>query len=391
MTRLTGLNQGALLASMSNMMPQQMVGRLLSLAHDSSENGRLQLVTELVDLFSRQDITMEVREQYLVNEIVDALVANAQTNVRQQLAERVAPSATAPRKLILTLAHDDITVARPVLRASPILTDSDLISLIATQGLDHARTIAVRDSVSEALADALVVTGDIDVMLNLAENLGAKLSPKAMTAMVQAARFAEKLCQPLLERPDMSKDNASQLYWWVAPELRRFALQRFGVEVGQIDQSLEQTVDDLLARYALDKNEDQVMQQVADWLLQRDIKSPKCLVQILRLGHFRLFSIMLGRVTGLSLELADIIVREMGGRSLAVACRALGLEKAQFVSVFLLSRGARADEQIVPPRELNNALLAFDRLNQPVAQQLIETWRRDPSYLLDRAKQNGNA
>ena len=125
--------------------------------------------------------------------------------------------------------------------------------------------------------------------------------------------------------------------------------------------------------------------------MQRDIKSPKCLVQILRLGHFRLFSIMLGRVTGLSLELADIIVREMGGRSLAVACRALGMEKAQFVSVFLLSRGARADEQIVPPRELNNALLAFDRLNQPVAQQLIETWQRDPSYLLDRARQSGNA
>ncbi len=391
MTRLTGLNQGALLASMSSMMPQQMVGRLLTLAHDSSESGRLQLVTELVDLFSRQDIAMEAREQYLVNEIVDALVANAQTNVRQQLADRVAPSATAPRKLILTLAHDDIAVARPVLRSSPILTDSDLISLIATQGLDHARTIAVRDSVSEALADALVVTGDIDVMLNLAENLGAKLSPKAMSAMVQAARFAEKLCQPLLERPDMSKENASQLYWWVAPELRRFALQRFGVEVGQIDHSLEQTVDDLLARYALDKNEDQVMVQVADWLMQRDIKSPKCLVQILRLGHFRLFSIMLGRVTGLSLELADIIVREMGGRSLAVACRALGMEKAQFVSVFLLSRGARADEQIVPPRELNNALLAFDRLNQPVAQQLIETWQRDPSYLLDRARQSGNA
>lgn len=391
MTRLTGLNQGALLASMSTMMPQQMVGRLLSLAHDNSENGRLQLVTELVDLFSRPDIAMEAREQYLVNEIVDALVANAQTNVRQQLAERVAPSTTAPRKLILTLAHDDITVARPVLRQSPILTDSDLISLVATEGLDHARTIAVRESVSEALADALVVTGDIDVMLNLAENLGAKLSPKAMSAMVQAARFAEKLCQPLLERPDMSKENAGQLYWWVAPELRRLALQRFGVEVGQVDQSLEQTVDDLLARYTLDKNEDHVMLQVADWLLQRDIKSPKCLVQILRLGHFRLFSIMLGRVTELPLELADIIVREMGGRSLAVACRAMGMEKAQFVSVFLLSRGARTDEQIVHPRELNNALLAFDRLNQAVAQQLIETWRRDPSYLLDRAKQNGNA
>ncbi len=387
MTRLTDSYQGADVAAMSHMMPQQAINRLIALAHDNSESGRTLLVTELVNLFDRRDVDLNNREQLMINEIVDELINNAQLIVRQQLAEKLAPSNKTPRKLVMTLAKDHIDVARPVLAYSPVLTDSDLVTLVVSQDIDHARAIATRAAISEALADALVVTGDIGIMQTLAENMGAKLSPKALSAMVSAARFAENLCRPVLERPEMTPEKASQLYWWVAPEMRRFALQRFGVAVGQVEQSLEQTIDDLLNRYTLDKNEDHVMQQVADWLLERGIKAPKNVVQILRLGHFRLFSIMLSRLINLPIALCDIIVTEMGGRSLAVVCRALAMEKPQFVSVFLLSRGARGGEQIVHPRELNNALLAFDRLNPAVAQQLIETWRRDPSYLQDRARQ----
>jgi len=373
--------------AMSPIMPQQAIGRLMTLARDSSEDGRTRLVTELATLCDRSDVDLNSREQIMLNDIVDELVSSAQPVVRQKLAEYLAPSASAPRRLIMTLAGDQIEVSRPILSKSPILTDSDLVTLVVTQGIDHARAIAIRASIGEAVVDALVVTGDITVMQSVAENMGAKISPKAMTALVNAARFAERLCQPVLDRPEMTVEKAAQLYWWIAPEMRRAALQRFGVAVGQAEVSLEQTIDDLLTRYELDKNEDHVMQQVADWLMERDIKSAKTLAHILRLGHFRLFSIVLSRLIDLPLNLTDIVITEMGGRSLAVVCRALAMEKPNFVSIFLLSRGARGGEQIVHPRELNNALLAFDRLNPTVAEQLLTTWRQDPSYLLDRAKQ----
>lgn len=355
--------------------------KLLTLAHDRSEQGRSNLVSELVTLFDRKDIALGQREQILINEIVEGLISNAQLNVRQQLAEKLAPSRTTPRKLLLSLAGDSIEVARPILTQSPVLTDSDLVTLVVTQGVDHARAIALRAEIGEALVDALVVTGDLEVMQNVAENLGAKISPKAMQALVNAARFAERLSRPLLERPELTPETASQLYWWIAPELRRMAVKRFGVAVGQGSQTLEQTVDDLLSRYDLEKGQDQTMIQVAEWLIERDIKNTKTLVQVLRLGHFRLFNIMLGRLTELPLTTTDRIVTELGGRSLAVVCKAMNMEKPQFVSIFLLSRGARGGEQIVHPRELNSALAAFDRLTQPVAQQLVDSWRKDPSYL----------
>lgn len=374
---------------MSQMMSQQAVTRLLTLAHDRTEQGRGALVTELATLFDQAETSLSVREQTLVNEIVDGLISGAQVSMRQQLADRLAPSKTAPRKLLMTLANDRIEVARPILTQSLVLTDSDLVTLVVTQGIDHARAVALRAEIGEALVDALIVTGDLTVMKSVAENLGAKISPKAMNALVGAARFAEQLCQPVLARPELNADTAAKLYWWVAPELRRLAVKRFGVAVGQADHALEQTVDDLLSRYEAEKNEDQIMTQVADWLEARDLNTAKTLVQVLRLGHFRLFGILLGRLTNLALDLIDMIVTEAGGRSLAVASRAIGVEKPQFVSLFLLSQGARGSAQIVHPRELNQALLAFDRLTPPVARQLLDNWRRDPSYLLNRALGKG--
>lgn len=370
-------------------MSQQAVNKLLTLAHDRTEQGRGTLVTELVNLFDTAQVTLSVRELTLVNEIVDGLIGNAQVAVRQQLAERLAPSPTAPRRLLMALAGDQIEVAQPVLTQSVVLTDSDLVTLVITHGVDHARAVALRAEIGEALVDALVVTGDLTVMQSVAENLGAKISPKAMNALAGAARFATQLCQPVLGRPELSPETAAKLYWWAAPELRRLAVKRFGVAVGQADQALEQTVDDLLSRHDTEKNEDAVMQQVADWLVERDMNTTKTLVQVLRLGHFRLFNILLGRLTNLGLDLIDMVVTELGGRSLAVACRAIGMEKPQFVSLFLLSRGARVNEQIVHPRELNQALLAFDRLTPPVARQLLDNWRRDPSYLVNRALGKG--
>ena len=60
----------------------------------------------------------------------------------------------------------------------------------------------------------------------------------------------------------------------------------------------------------------------------------------------------------------------------------IGIDKPGFVSIFLLSRGARPGEQIVHPRELSNALAAFDRLSAQLAQDLMASWKLDPSYIL---------
>ena len=122
------------------------------------------------------------------------------------------------------------------------------------------------------------------------------------------------------------------------------------------------------------------MSQVVDWMEARQAITPQILPQVLRMGHFRVFNMLLARLAGVSLSLIDMIMSEIGGRGLAAICRGIGIDKAGFVSLFLLSRSGRAGDQVVHPRELSNALTAFDRLTPSVAKDLLHNWNINPEY-----------
>jgi hypothetical protein len=195
-----------------------------------------------------------------------------------------------------------------------------------------------------------------------------------------------------MQRPEVTKETATRLYWWMGAEMRRFALQRFGIQAGQIDGALEGTIDEMLSKHLLEKNDDDAMIALADWLNEREAVKPALLIQVLRLGHYRLFNILLSRMTCLDLAVIDHVVIEVGGRSLAALCRAVGIDKPNYVSLFLMSRASRPGDHIAHPREMSQSLAAFDRLSTDVAKQLLASWQHDPSYLLQSAdKKNDEA
>lgn len=99
--------------------------------------------------------------------------------------------------------------------------------------------------------------------------------------------------------------SALKLYWWVAQDLRRAALQRFGINAGRLDSALAKAVEEKLSVHILEKGDDFAMDAVADWLAEREVLSAKLLPQILRMGHFRLFCILLSRLTQLGPDLIE--------------------------------------------------------------------------------------
>lgn len=366
---------------MQHISPSQM-NQLLALARDNSGTGRRHLVSEISSHFLPDHVRLSDREIELLHAIVDELIRSGDTTVKRDLAECAAISAKISRHTLLMLVADRIDVAEPVLSKSKKLSDDDLVRVIAEHGRDHAKAIATRESISAAVVDALVITGDVDVMTMVAKNLGAVISDDAMRIMTEAARFAEQLRGPISARPELKPEQATQIYWWLSGDMRRSLLKRFGLNPHQSEQALQNTIEELLAHHQLAKTDDAAMNQVADWLLEREAVNPKSLTQVLRLGFFRLFNILMARITALPQNAVDTVVLESGGRSLAALCKALGADKPCFVSIFLLSRGSRPGEQIVHPRELSMAIAAFDRVTPTIAQQLLQTWRRDPSYLL---------
>ncbi|MDP9127411.1 MAG: DUF2336 domain-containing protein [Pseudomonadota bacterium] len=379
-SNLAGAKGRALMGRLQHQLPT-----MFALAHEHSEDARVQLAGMLADVFLAEDAPLTLREEELVNELIDQLLKNHTPAIRTKLVNKFADVVRMPRRLALSLASDRIDIAERVLISSGSLTDDDLIGVVETQGHDHAKAIAQRSRISEAVADALVVTGDIAVMKLVAENLGAQLSVRSVAIVADAARFTADLREPIMKRPEMTAEAATRLFWWVSQDLRRYALRRFNIASAQVDEALSKTIDEFLNHYTLDRTNDAAMEQVADWLNERQAISERILPQVLRLGHYRLFNILLARLTGLNLSLIDTIATEAGGRGLAAVCRSIGVEKASFVSIFLLSRGARPGEQIVHPRELSQALLSFDRLTPSLAQDMLRSWKLDPSYFARNA------
>ena len=360
---------------------------MFALAHERSEQSRIQLASMLADLFLNTEVTLSLREEEIVNELIDRLMLNSTEGVRTQLIEKFANIDTMPRHIATNFAKGSIEFARTVLISSPALTDDDLIQVIEDQGKDHAMAIAMRKEIGEAVADALVTTGDVRVMALVAENLGAHLSPSAIEIVADAARYSANLRKPLLYRPEANAEVAMKLYWWVEQDLRRYTLKRFGISSGQIDQALSATISAFLEEHAHEKSNDSVMTQVVDWMEEHQAVTPQILPQVLRMGHFRVFNMLLARLAHLNLALVDTIMSETGGRGLASICSAIGIDKAGFVSLFLLSRGGRPGDQIVHPRELSHALATFDRLSPAIAKDLLYSWSSNPEYFHKHAQE----
>jgi uncharacterized protein (DUF2336 family) len=354
---------------------------MFALAREHSEVSRIELAGMLADIFLNNSQSLTLREEEMVNELIDQLMFNSTPAVRSRLVQKFVDVTRMPRRIASNLAHDNsIDVARPILVASPTIADEDLIHVVENRGVDHALAIASRARISEAVADALVTTGDVRVMQLVAENLGAHLSRQAVDVVSDAARYSTELREPILRRPEMNAEAAMKIYWWVEQDLRRYTLKRFGMTTGQIDQALASTIAGFLDDHALEKTNDEVMDQVATWMEKHDAVNVHTLPQVLRMGHFRLFNMLLSRLAKLSLTLVDTIVSETGGRGLASICRALGVDKAGFVSLFLLARGGRPGDQAVHPRELSHALATFDRMTPAIAKDLLHSWNVNPDY-----------
>jgi hypothetical protein len=118
--------------------------------------------------------------------------------------------------------------------------------------------------------------------------------------------------------------------------------------------------------------------------------SPQLMIEVLRQGEISLFEALFAQFTGLRPPRLQRIIYDPGGEGLAVVCRAAGIKKQDFASIFLLSRKGRPGDKTVDPRELSRVLSFYDRVKPDAAKTVVKTWRRDPNYLdaIDRLEES---
>ena len=138
-----------------------------------------------------------------------------------QLSEALSTIDRAPRQTVRKLAfHEQPQVAAPVLRSSNCLSDADLLEIVKSRSQQHLLAICDRKTLNEALTDALMRFGDVNVSNALARNTGARFSECGYATLVGRAERDEGLAEKLGVRLDIPGSLLRELIGKVADVVR---------------------------------------------------------------------------------------------------------------------------------------------------------------------------
>lgn len=176
------------------------------LADDEDEDVRAELARKVARLMPGLSERENARVMALTIETLECLARDAAVRVRAILAEEIKLLDCVPRHLVLGLARDvNAIVAVPILQYSPLLSDSDLMEIIAcAQVQDVLTAIANRKPVSEAVSDKLVQSLDVPSVAALLVNADASIRKDTMDRIIDQAEEISSWHLPLALRADLS-------------------------------------------------------------------------------------------------------------------------------------------------------------------------------------------
>ncbi|WP_372620844.1 DUF2336 domain-containing protein [Falsiroseomonas sp.] len=193
----------------------------LLLTEDRDTAVRAALARRVGTLAPGLTASVQDRLTRITGAVLTRLVEDAAVEVRTALAQAVAELPDAPRELILRLARDTaMPVAEPVLKLSPLLTEEDLLALVAEPPAPFTRRmVAARPLLSEPVADAVAGSPDPPAIAALLANGSAAIREATLDRLVAGAAAEPSWQAALVRRPSLPGHVARALGAMLAAHL----------------------------------------------------------------------------------------------------------------------------------------------------------------------------
>ena len=176
------------------------------LADDENEDVRAELAMKIARLMPGLSERESSHVFALTIETLECLARDTAVRVRAILADEIKTLSCIPKDIVLILAHDlNAIVAAPILQYSPLLSDADLIEIIACGHVQEVLTaIAARKPVSEDISERLVQSLDVPAVAALLVNPDARIRKETLDRIVEQAEEIQSWQMPLVLRADLS-------------------------------------------------------------------------------------------------------------------------------------------------------------------------------------------
>jgi uncharacterized protein (DUF2336 family) len=349
------------------------MSRLALLAGNPDGTRREDIYLAVASLYRSQGSMLSERERAIMREIMSRLTLDVEMAIRITLAEHLADDPAAPLDLILLLCDDTIEVARPIILRSRRLSDQDLLKFIADASTAHQTACAERADIGEPLCDALARTDAEPVLIALVRNATARIAAQTFETLVEKSKQIASLQEPLVGRRDLPSPLATRMCEWVSEALKShiaqshpFAFENFAHSIGQA----QQTVQNGQGAKPLQSDGGR---KLIDKLAAAGQLKAGFLLRVLNQGQMDLFELAFAKM--LDIAPGDIrrVLYESGARPVALACRAVGVDRCVFPTVFNLSRTARRLPSRLSPGEKAEVERVFDGFSRAEALERIKS------------------
>jgi uncharacterized protein (DUF2336 family) len=318
------------------------MGRLAQLAVNPQGTSREEIYLAVASLYRIQGTGLNPRERALMHEILRRLTRDVEMAIRIALAERLADDASAPIELVLLLADDTIEVARPLLLRSPLLSDEDILELVAEASHDHHEAVAARPHIGEPVTDLLAKSDRESVLITLVRNATAKISSGAYERLVEKSRQIATLQEPLTRRPDLPAALATRMCDWVSDTLKGYIAKNYAIAPDKLLNAMTNASNVVKSEPPAPSSPPaESAQKLIDKLAISGQLKAGFLLRVLHQGQMDLFDLALAKLVNLSLSELRTRFYDGGPRAVALACRGVGIDRCVFNTVYNLSRHAR--------------------------------------------------
>lgn len=284
------------------------VERLLK---DDSAEARLDVLHKISINYNDKKFVESERE--VAEQIFRILMKDAHLKVRENLALRIRENPEMPRDIVIHLANDHERVSLPILEASQVLSDADLINIIdSSREVSKLMAISKRSQVSGRVSDALVETNYPDVVSSLITNEGADISlrtydrilgefarePTVMDSVVKRANLPVAVMEKLIS-------HATEA---VAIELKK----KYKLSDEQIRKDTAGTREDTTLRLLEQEDNPEAIEALVTQMAQEGRLTPSIIMTALCRGQHHFFVTALAVLAHIPVVNAQKLVTDKG-------------------------------------------------------------------------------
>jgi uncharacterized protein (DUF2336 family) len=333
---------------------------------------RTEAARQIAELFLRGAANFRPDHVDLFDGVLLGLVPHAELAARADLAERLSVLANAPRRLVGQLAREDeISIAGPLLRRSPVIDDVALIEIARAKGQGHLLAMSERAALSADLTDVIVRRGDRDVVRRAAGNPGALFSRAGYSLLIERAGQDDVLTLTVGQRDDLSPEQLKNLLAGAADVVQR---RLFKAVKPDRQAEIKWALSDISGiPEKVEGRRDFVPAQRTIFALQRASElNEAALLGFAKAHKYEESVVALAVMAGVKIATLARLVESDRYDPILIVGKTIGLEWVTVRALILLRLGPH---RVPSAADIENARVNFARLMPSTAERVVGFWK----------------